>query len=299
MLYCKKSARLALIDSETAIGNIMKDYYFTLGGKQFWEDLFICLGWKIQRNITSQKMRLLDPWNIIRSEGDYQQCFDDFNKYAEAHELDIPENQHLIIMLHGFGQDSTMFGFIENELNKKGVMTAAINYPSMQRGLSGHACQLNQFVNNLQNVSSVSFVTCGVANIIVETAIAQKDKWQEKIKINKIIEINPLIKEDVFWNKVNKLGFLNFIFGPLIGELATDSISKFHHIPDTAIDVVITKPSRAKNLVALSLGVKTKSPTIDEIKSWCGTTNVTSWSSRQKSFLNSTKLIEMILNSLA
>jgi hypothetical protein len=49
----------------------MKFTFFTFGGNFMWEDIYNYQDWVIQRNLVSQKCRLLDPLNIRRHSGTF------------------------------------------------------------------------------------------------------------------------------------------------------------------------------------------------------------------------------------
>ena len=49
-------------------------HFFTLGGKQFWEDVFYYQKWRIQRHYRTRKYRLLDNWDICRAKGTFEEC---------------------------------------------------------------------------------------------------------------------------------------------------------------------------------------------------------------------------------
>ncbi len=252
----------------------MKDYFFTLGGKYFWEDLFVYEGWRIQRNLTSRKVRLLDNWDIIRHEGNYKECFDAFTWYAKAFELDYPQNKDLIIMLHGFGQNRKIFSSLEQTLNNRGYITAAVNYPSMQRGIKEQAEQITTLIGNLKEIPSVSFITYGASNIILEEIISRQPTWLKNIEINKIIEINPLINGSKICQKLNSFSILRFILGKMISDLAPNNIKKFHHLIPLDVKVISTKSSWLQKLISLLLVVKCPKHSIEEIKTWCNAKSV-------------------------
>ena len=65
----------------------MRFDFFTLGGSQFWEDVFFYQKWRIQRNYKTKQYRLLDNWDIRRAEGRFENCRRAFLKYIEVFQL--------------------------------------------------------------------------------------------------------------------------------------------------------------------------------------------------------------------
>ncbi|MBR4105858.1 MAG: hypothetical protein IKK52_00970 [Alphaproteobacteria bacterium] len=272
----------------------MKDYFFTLGGKYFWEDLFVYEGWRIQRNLTSRKVRLLDNWDIIRHEGNYKECFDAFTQYSKAFEIDYPQNKELIIMLHGFAQNRNIFSSLEKTLNNQGYTTAAVNYPSMQRGIKEQAEQITTLVGNLKEISSVSFITYGASNIILEEMISRQPNWLKNTPINKIIEINPLINGSKICQKLSSFSLLRFVLGKMLSDLTPDNIKKFHHKIALDIRVITTQPSWLQKLISLLLIVKCPKHSIEEIKTWCGAKSVKALSVTSNRALQSASISDAI-----
>ena len=197
----------------------MKDCFFTLGGGQFWEDLFVCQEWRIQRNITSGNIRLLDRWDIIREEGSYGKCLETFNKYAEALELKTFDDQHVVILLHGFSQTRNIFKFMEKELALKGLSTVAVNYPSMQRGIKEHALQLKTLLNNLSGAKSFSVVTFGAGSVVLDSLISNEPEFIKQSSIKSIIKIAPFIKMGSLAKFMMNNQLIGFVFGKMGKEL--------------------------------------------------------------------------------
>lgn len=276
----------------------MKDYFFTLGGNHFWEDLFVCHGWRIQRNLTSRKVRLLDNWDIIRSEGHYKNCLEDFKHYSEAYEMDIPQDQHVVVMIHDFAKTKKEFNFLENKLIENGFTTINVNYPSMQRGIKGHSEQLNILIDNLYNVSDISFITSGAANIILEDMISRQHAWQKNINILRVIEIDPLIGGSNVWQKLSMIPCLKFVFGPMSSELSSSNIKKIHKPLSLNVGAITTNYSWFQKILAIILMTKIKKPSSEEIKSWCNTKDTIHINSNKAKAMQSQTLCNAILSFL-
>ena len=106
----------------------MKSDFFTFGGGHAWEDVFFYQKWRIQRNYTSKKCRLLDNWDIRRHEGTFEECRKAFIKYIEAYEL-ARQKGHMVIMIPGLGESKNVFKPLWREVLKDRFMVAAVNYP--------------------------------------------------------------------------------------------------------------------------------------------------------------------------
>ena len=194
----------------------MRFDFFTLGGSQLWEDIFFYQKWRIQRYFESKKCRLLDPWDIKRCEGSFEKCSKAFYKFIEVYEMPRQKG-HMIIMLHGLYDSKNIFKPLWRLALKHNFMAAAVNYPSSQKNLEAHVAQMNSFLNNLIDINEVSFVTKGVGALIVRELLARPNqKWQSKIKVNKIVEVAPPNKGSKLFAYLAQYKTFNLIFGPML-----------------------------------------------------------------------------------
>ena len=197
--------------------------FYTLGGSQFWEDVFYYQKWRIQRNYKTKKYRLLDNWDIRRAEGSFNACRRAFLKYIEVFQLSRQKG-HMVIMLHGLADSKNVFKPLWRALTQNGLLAAAINYPSTRKRIDGHVRQLDFFMGHLEDIHEVSFVTKGIGGLILNKTLALNSPWQQKIKINRISEINPPQKNCVFFECLAKFRLFNYILGPILKDLKANNI---------------------------------------------------------------------------
>ena len=74
--------------------------FFTLGGRQFWEDIYVYQKWRIQRNCITKHYRLLDNWDIRRAGGNFEQCSRALARCAEIIPPAHPKTK-AVVPLHG------------------------------------------------------------------------------------------------------------------------------------------------------------------------------------------------------
>lgn len=214
----------------------MKSDFFTMGGCQFWEDVFYYQKWRIQRNFETKKCRLLDPWDIRRHHGSFDECRNAFFKYIEVYELPRQKG-HLIIMLHGLFDSKNIFKLMWRAALNEGFGAAAINYPSSQKHLDSHVRQLDFFLNNLEDIQEVSFITKGVGGLVLRSLLNMRDsKWRSKLKIGRIVQVFPPNKGSKLLGRLNQYKLMNMIFGPMLNDCRP---SKAAYIPDFPPDIDI------------------------------------------------------------
>ncbi len=224
----------------------MKDDFYTCGGGYFWEDVFFYQKWRIQRNYVSKKCRLLDNWDIRRHEGSFEECRQAFIKYIEAYEI-ARQKGHMIIMIHSLGQTKNIFKPLWRLALKHKFMAAAVNYPSSQKDIESHAKQFNFFLNHLEDVDTVSFVSFGTGNLILQKLFSEKAAWQKKLKISRIVEVAPCLNGNNLLAYLAKFKPFAFVLGPTAAELSEDRIAKINFKSGVETGLILTnKPIWAK-----------------------------------------------------
>ena len=208
----------------------MFEGFYTFGGGHFWEDVFFYQKWRIQRNYISKKCRLLDNWDISRFEGSFEECRQAFIQYIEAFELPRQKG-HMIIMLPGLGESKNIFKPLWRAALKEGFMAAAVNYPSTQKEIDGHVRQLDFFLNHLEDVEQVSFVSNGTGSIILKRLFMLETPWRQRLKLGRVVEVRPQNHGSRLLKKLSKFKLCHFILGPMAAEMSPAEIEKIPPLP--------------------------------------------------------------------
>lgn len=251
----------------------MKDDFYTFGGGHFWEDVFFYQKWRIQRNYVTKSYRLLDNWDIRRHEGSFEECREAFVKYIESYEIARPSG-HMVIMIHSLGQSKNIFKPMWRRALKDGYMAAAINYPSTQKDLEAHIKQFHFFLDHLEDIDTVSFVTLGIGNIIVQELFREKADWQSKLKFRRCIFINPCIFGSKLLAKLCKNKFLNFVIGPIGKDLAPEKMEKLFPITRMKTGVILTNKSVFMRFLEIITNSSMKKESDTDIRNITGAKNV-------------------------
>ena len=225
----------------------MKNDFYTLGGGHFWEDVFFYQKWRIQRNYINKTFRLLDNWDIKRHEGSFEECRNAFVKYIDAYEIARP-NGHMIIMIHDIGQSKNIFKPMWRRALKDGFLAAAINYPSTQKELDLHVKQFNFFLEHMEDIDTISFVTLGVGNLIVQELFKNEAPWMSKLKFDKCVFVNPIVSRSVLIEKLCKNKFMNFLIGPMGKDLSEQNLAQISPITNMETGVIMTNKSFGRKL---------------------------------------------------
>ncbi|MEM7235241.1 MAG: hypothetical protein AAF517_23885 [Planctomycetota bacterium] len=187
---CEK-ALLKTLEARHGTGR-MNLPFATLGGKQFWADEFIHLGWRVQRNVFTGHHRLLDPKDVRRAWGDFEACRVVFERQRIEKKLRA-DREHLVLLVHGLFRSKDSMSKMAGALRKAGFAVESVNYPSTRASIRTHATQLRSILDRTLDYRSVSFVTHSLGGIVVREllAIPQKQEWRERIQLGRIVMLAP------------------------------------------------------------------------------------------------------------
>lgn len=154
----------------------------TMGGRQFWSDVFAQAGWRIQENAITGHFRLLGPEDKRHQWGSYEACFEAFKNISNGGGP-VWAGSHLVIMIHGLARTKNSFEKLGNALEAEGYSTLAMSYASTRGNPVDHAKLLNRLIDNLQGIEQVSFVTHSYGGLVLRQTLAMPSKWRNRIKV--------------------------------------------------------------------------------------------------------------------
>lgn len=271
--------------------------FYTMGGGHFWEDVFFYQKWRIQRNYISKKCRLLDNWDISRFEGSFEECRKSFIQYIEAFELPRQKG-HMIIMLPGLGESKNIFKPLWRAALKENFLAAAVNYPSTQKELDGHVRQLDFFLNHLEDVEKISFVTNGIGSVILKRLFMLETPWRQKLKIGRVVEVRPQNHGNLLLLKLSKSKIFSFILGPMAAEMTPANIEKIPPLPKEIETGIILGESRMTRFCKMITGTSSGKPDIEREKQFEKATDVVEISSNKKNIFADKRIVDEVISFL-
>ncbi|MBT4693707.1 MAG: alpha/beta hydrolase [Planctomycetaceae bacterium] len=159
----------------------------TLGGKQFWTDLRIQDGWRIQQNIFTEHYRLLDPKDIRHEWGTLKECEATFNRFTKAGHI-RPYKKRVIILLHGIIRTRSSMDSMDKYLRGR-IAGSVLNmdYASTRDTLEHHAEALHRILANIPTECDISFVCHSMGNLVVRRFF---HRWQDP-RITRVVMLAP------------------------------------------------------------------------------------------------------------
>ncbi len=214
----------------------MKFDFFTFGGIFFWEDIFFYQKWRIQRNCITGHYRLLDSWDIRRASGNFEKCQKAFASYINIYELK-KQPKNLIILLHGYMDSKNIFKRLWRKFMLTDSTVVALNYPSLFRSSLASAHQLLFFLNHIEDINEVSFVTKGMGNMVLQKALNFPPElltFKNKMRIGNIVEINPVKEANLLCEFLAQFKFFRLICGPVLSDMTEKGIKNLPNLPSKA-----------------------------------------------------------------
>ncbi len=271
--------------------------FYTLGGGHFWEDVFFYQKWRIQRNYVTKKCRLLDNWDISRFEGSFEECRRAFIQFIEAFELPRQKG-HMVIMLPGLGESKNIFKPLWRAVLKEGFLAAAVNYPSTQKEIDGHVRQLDFFLNHLEDVEKVSFVTNGAGSIILKRLFMLETPWRQHLKIGRAVEVRPLNHGSRLLKKLSRSKLFGFILGPMAAEMSPAEIEKIPPLPKEIETGIVLSESLLTRILEKLTGTGNERPNPEAEKQFEKAADVVEITSHKWNIFNSKDVTDAVTKFL-
>jgi len=223
----------------------MKFYFFTFGGSVFWEDVFFYKKWRIQRNCYTKRYRLLDSWDIRRASGTFEDCQKAFIRYIDCYEI-TKQRGDMIVLLHGYADSKNIFKPLWRRFMRTKANVAALNYPSLVRNAQGVAHQILFFLNHIESINKVSFVTKGCGNLVLRQMFnlpLELQTFRQNMRIGNIVEINPVERRNLLCELIVRVKFFRFLFGPFLNDFTESGLKNLPSLPSECNVLKIFSPS--------------------------------------------------------
>lgn len=194
----------------------------TLGGRQFWGDVRLFRGWRVQQNVFSGHYRLLDPKDVRRAWGTQAECCEALDRFRQEQKLE-PMSGKAVLMLHGIGRSSKSMRPLEASLTEAGYIALSMDYPSTRGTVQESAEYLKRVLDSLDGITEVNIIVHSMGGIVVRTYLQQVE--QPDPRLHRMVMIGSpntgahLV--DLLQDKVNVV--FKPLYGPAGQQLGTSS----------------------------------------------------------------------------
>ena len=166
----------------------------TLGGTQYWTDVRVVGGWRVQRNSYFGHFRLLNDSNVRQAWGKEEACDAELDKQILAGVVK-PQTGRVVILLHGLMRTWKSMKPLAEHLDTQGYETILFRYASSREQVAEHAKYLREVIEKLHpEVTEINFVGHSLGNIVVRHYVADCNQSSDIIldpRIKRMVMIGP------------------------------------------------------------------------------------------------------------
>ncbi len=165
----------------------------TLGGKQYWSDVHLLDGYRLQKNAVTGHFRLIDEKDIRLGWGNQLHCEQMLADIAAEKKIQ-PIAGRVIILLHGLVRSSDSMQPLAEHLRANTSATVIqFQYASGQAPMADHAAALAEVIRNLgTQVTAIDFVGHSMGNIVVRHYLSDLVKrGEERPKFHRMVMLAP------------------------------------------------------------------------------------------------------------
>ncbi len=204
---------LLLLLAALAVGAVQ------LNRTQLWEDRQVYAAWRLQQHVVLHNCRLLDAARATRASGWGDDCAVALAR-AKRDERLSPPSSHLVVLLHGMGRSPWLFNDMERALRAAGYDAVAISYPSLTKGIAGHAGQVERLLDAAEGAETVSFVTHSLGGLVVREVLNRNGQWRDRLALGRVVMIAPPNQGSELAESLAALPPFHWIGGPSASEIA-------------------------------------------------------------------------------
>lgn len=146
----------------------------TLGGRQFWGDVWFEEGWRIQHRAGCERYRLLDPHDWRRAGGSFDECRAALERHLAARPTEA-SNDTVVVLVHGIVRSSKSMSQLTRAAAQHGWTAAPFDYPSTRVAIPESARYLDRMVRSLRHATRLHFVTHSMGALVVREWMRQSD----------------------------------------------------------------------------------------------------------------------------
>lgn len=211
----------------------------TLGGRQFWGDVYYCRGWRIQHHVHTGHYRLLDPNDVRQAWGTEEACRTEWDRIRSENGI-TPDTGKVVVLVHGIIRSSKSFSRMRGALKCSGYTVIGFDYPSTQVTIRDSAEYLRKVLDSLTQVSEINFVVHSMGGLIVRTYLQQ----QTDPRIHRMVMLGVPNRGANMANVVQNNPLFKLLFGPAGQQLIHDPEGFIAGLPTPEFDFAIIAGAR-------------------------------------------------------
>ena len=216
----------------------------TLGGGQFWGDVLLDAGYRVQHRVgTDDQYRLLSPSDVRLAYGSFEDCRRALSVVRERD--DVPETTgEVVILIHGILRSSKSMARITRAFRESGVTPLPFDYPSTRVPIEESAGYLRRAIDNLPaGVTKVSFVVHSMGGLVVRTYL----RGEPDPRLHRLVMIGVPNSGANLASIFKDVGLYRLFYGPAGQELIDGEAAPAAALPTPTFEFACIAGSRGSD----------------------------------------------------
>ncbi len=211
----------------------------TMGGRQFWGDVELFSGWRIQRHVITGHHRLLDSRDYRYVSGTLETCQ---KRLAEirAEQMLPPMSGRAVILLHGIIRSSKSMNRMREPLEKAGYRVFPFDYPSTSVDIETASQYLASAIKSLNGIEEINFVTHSMGGLVVRAFLANN----EESRVGRLVMLGVPNKGAKMADMTHGWSIFRWTLGPAGQQLVSDEDGFIAKLPTPKNEFAVIAGSR-------------------------------------------------------
>jgi pimeloyl-ACP methyl ester carboxylesterase len=199
----------------------------TMGGKQFWTDQWIERDWRIQRHAVTGHYRLLDPREVRRAWGTYEDCKAQLDQVRRDSGWATLTGR-VVIALHGLGRTRSSMQPLCDYLRQNAdepLTVINFGYASTRESLAEHAASLGQVIAHLEGAERIDLVAHSLGSLVIRRYLSELDGPEPAVRdprLGRIVMLGPPNQGAEIARRLQRVPLFTTVTGPSGKALAGD-----------------------------------------------------------------------------
>jgi pimeloyl-ACP methyl ester carboxylesterase len=186
-------------------------------GWEYWSDVAVADGCRLQRHAVYEGFRLLDAKNRCVATGSLDECRSEFARRREQG-LAKPFQGEVVLLMHGVLRSSRNMAGLASRLKEQGFTVVRLDYASNCLTIEKHAVNFGHVVANLDHAERIHVVCHSMGGLVVRRYLASgADR-----RIKRVVLLGTPNQGSEIADAFSDLKLFGLIFGPAGKELCTD-----------------------------------------------------------------------------
>lgn len=135
-------------------------------------------------------------------------------------------SKHIVVMIHGIARSTGTFRRLRKALRDTEWNAVAFGYRSTRGTLEDHTDALARFLDHLEDVETISFVTHSMGGLILRHLLARNSPLIQRLRIGRIVLIAPPNQGSRIADTLKNLWPYKTFYGPAGQQLIPSNVNK-------------------------------------------------------------------------